>query len=417
MGSSWVIGDQIAGRYAVYGALEGGMGSVYIVFDHMDQCPYAIKTIRRELLEANPRAAARFKTEALAWVRLDRHPNIVEAASYQEFDKTPCLILEYVDGGDLSQLVDSGALLDDPERIIRLGIQFCDGMVHAKACGISVHRDIKPANCMLSKLGRLKVSDFGLAKILDAVDESDAGTAMAATKVAVRASETKTGRGMGTEPFMPPEQFIDAKSVDARADVYSFGVMLFQMASGTLPIRPQRGESYLEAHLHQAPPHLRASDGDLDEIVQACLKKHPAERPDDFAVVRGLLNEVLRTRTGETMIAPPERTNMHFSEWIAKARSLAALGLHEPSAAAFKSALLIEPVSFSAIDGLVSQLTILGRLEEALEAAHKGALAAPNDPDVLNLYGRSLKSMGHIEAADRVLARADAARRTIEHKE
>jgi tetratricopeptide (TPR) repeat protein len=224
---------------------------------------------------------------------------------------------------------------------------------------------------------------------------------------------------------MSPEQFVDAKNVDARADVYSFGVMLFEMASGEWPIRSQVRDAnrlraragWQDAHFHQSPPHLIEAQHDLDEIVQMCLEKHRDDRPADFAVIRGRLSEALQARTGEVIVAPPERTNLHLTEWIAKGRSLATLGLAEAAMAAFKAALLIEPGSFPAIDGLVSQLTTLGHVEEALEAARAAASMAPNDPNVLALYGRVLKSTGQIESADRVLARADVARRAVDQSQ
>jgi len=158
----WLDGSQK--RWEIYKVLGGGMGRVYIVYDHEFQEPFAAKTFQDELFKRNPMVAERFTQEALAWIRLDRHENIAQARFVQNIEGKPFLFLEYVSGGDLSDWIGTPRLSEDLPQVLRFAIEFCDGMSHALSKGIQAHRDIKPANCLITEDHTLKVTDFGLAK-------------------------------------------------------------------------------------------------------------------------------------------------------------------------------------------------------------------------------------------------------------
>jgi serine/threonine protein kinase len=151
-------------------------------------------------------------------------------------------------------------------------MQFCDGMSYVLSMGVSVHRDIKPQNCLITQENDLKVTDFGLAKVFDdtkLVEPSWQGTECLSIGL------TRTGVAAGTCTHMAPEQFEDSKRVDVRADVYSFGVMLYQMATGSLPFVARTPEEYEQLHRQHSAPALVGHMSMLDAIVARCLAKDP----------------------------------------------------------------------------------------------------------------------------------------------
>jgi serine/threonine protein kinase len=209
--------------------MHGGMGSVYVVYDRKWQEALAAKTFQIPDGTSGTRIRARFEKEAGAWVALDLHQNIAEARFFEVIDGQPFLFLEYVAGGDLSRWIGTPRLTSDLARVLRFSIQFCDGMCHIISKGIKAHRDVKPQNCLITQDGILKVTDFGLAKAWD--EAEDLGEIHTDSRN-LGINLSMTGSAAGTCTHMAPEQFLDSKHVDMRADVYAFGVMLFQMVSG-----------------------------------------------------------------------------------------------------------------------------------------------------------------------------------------
>ena len=168
------VGDWIDNRYEVFDVRKGGMGVVFIVYDHEGEFGHrvlALKTLLDEFL-LDTRQVARFVTEIETWIKLDRHPNIVRAHSVQVIAGTPFVVLELVTGGDLRRWLGTSRL--NLPQALRFGIQFCLGMEHALRKGLYCHRDIKPENLLITEGGTLKITDFGLAKVRDEkVHDSD----------------------------------------------------------------------------------------------------------------------------------------------------------------------------------------------------------------------------------------------------
>ena len=171
MASTWRKGKRIQGRWLVHDVLRGGMGIVYVVYDVEHAAVYAVKTFRDAVQSRLPGLRGRFRREAESWVKLELHPHIVRAGSFQEIEHRPCLFLEDVSGGDLTRWIGTPRLTEDPLRVLRFAFQFCDGMIHAAAKEIVAHRDIKPANCLLDGHGAIKITDFGLAKLFDPAED------------------------------------------------------------------------------------------------------------------------------------------------------------------------------------------------------------------------------------------------------
>src|SRR3990172_1277119 len=247
MATEWKIGDRIESRWEIHKILKGGMGVVYVVYDHEWHDVCAVKTFKDEAFAQNATIADRFNSEAYSWVKLDVHQNVTRAVFVQTISGKPFIFLEYVSGGDLSGWIGTPRLTDDLPQVLRFAIQFCDGMIHVLNKGITAHRDIKPTNCLITEDKILKVTDFGLAKLLTEAEPDDAqessglgvqkkpsgflgrlfvrreGIVSGGSAKPLDAGFTRTGAGAGTPPYMAPEQFDDLKRADIRADIYSFG--------------------------------------------------------------------------------------------------------------------------------------------------------------------------------------------------
>jgi len=291
------------------------MGVVYRAFDtHLDR-PVAIKVLRADAT-TNPERRRRFQQEAKAASALN-HPNIVHIYDISSSGGTDYIAMEFVDGRTLDQLIGrSGLVLRDT---LKYATQVADALARAHAAGI-VHRDLKPANILVSADGRAKLLDFGLAKLTEttvAADvDSEAGTA---TMTAREAFQTQEGAILGTVAYMSPEQ-AEGKKLDARSDIFSFGSVLYEMATGRRPFGGANKISTLAAILHTEPPPLAevAPDlpAELDKIISRCLRKDPDRRAQHAADIKLALEELredsaLRklpqaSQTGGQVLATPE---------------------------------------------------------------------------------------------------------------
>ena len=392
MKKPWEIGDHIEGRWEIFNILEGGAGIVYIVYDQVFRESFAAKTFRDEIFACSPLIADRFEREAMAWVKLDLHPNIAQARMVEKIEGKPFLFLEYVSGGDLGSWIGTPALTEDLPQVLRFAVQFCDGMIHAFTKGIRVHRDIKPRNCLITKDSVLKVTDFGLAKLFDddlpgdALNRGDPNLSLTATT-------------MGTCTHMAPEQFTNAGKVDLRADIYSFGVMLFQMVSGELPFIGESWKTLEQMHRTQLPPVLTSTDPQLAELIQTCLAKDPARRPSDFRQVRERLSPIYQKVVGSSPPEPVQGAALTAIQWNNKGSSLDNLGLRAESIACFDTAIRLNPLFESAWFNKGVALLGSGRADEALTCYERAIDLNPRSEKVWSNKGVALKSLGKTEEA------------------
>lgn len=250
------------------------------------------------------------------------------------------MFLEFVSGGDLGRWIGTPNLLDNLPRVLRLGIQFCDGMGHVISKGIKAHRDIKPQNCLLTDSGTLKITDFGLAKVFDDASPWGSGDSPAER---LSVAHSQTGTAAGTCTHMSPEQFADSKSVDIRADIYSFGVMLFQMVTGELPFVGRNFMEFAALHIRGAPPIHKISNHRVRSIIEKCLRKNPNDRFGDFDELRRNLAALYEAETGSRVPKPAVGDELTAFHLVNKGKALGDLGLTDESLACFDKAISLNP--------------------------------------------------------------------------
>jgi eukaryotic-like serine/threonine-protein kinase len=266
------------GKYDVVEVLgKGGMGVVYKAMDNLIERLVAIKMMTGGFSE-NPDLLKRFYREAKSTGML-QHPNIVIVYELGEHEGNPYLVMEFLEGEPLDRII---ATRREVSMVEKLGyiIQCCTGLAYAHQRGI-VHRDIKPANLMVLKDGNCKIVDFGIARIGDN-------------------SMTRTGQVVGTITYMSPEQ-INAQVVDGRTDIFSAGVMLYELLTGALPFEGKDTASTLLKIIHEPPPPLKdyipVYPTELDDVIRRALAKDREERyatAEDFAFDLGRVQEQLK---------------------------------------------------------------------------------------------------------------------------
>ena len=279
---------QSLGHYRIEAKLgEGGMGVVYRAFDtHLDRS-VAIKILRADAI-TSPERKRRFLQEAKAASALN-HPNIIHIYDISSSDGTDFIAMEFVLGKTLDQLIGRNGL---PLRdTLNYSIQIADALARAHSAGI-VHRDLKPANIIVAEDGRVKLVDFGLAKLTEPAVDSDGATA---TMAAPEHLQTEEGAIVGTVAYMSPEQ-AEGLKVDARSDIFSFGSLLYEMVSGRRPFEGATKMSTLSAILEREPqplaelaPNLPA---DFEKIISRCLRKDRDRRAHNVADIRVALEEL-----------------------------------------------------------------------------------------------------------------------------
>src|SRR5580765_6681108 len=297
------------------------MGEVYEAEDTKLKRRVALKILPSET-SADPERRARFEREAQAVAALN-HPNIVTIYSVEEAGATPFLTMEFVDGATIDQLLPSaGFPLAD---LLKYAVPIVDAVAAAHQRGI-VHRDLKPANVMVTRDGRVKVLDFGVAKLIDLSAPTNVTTA-AGTPAA-----TYAGQIIGTASYMSPEQ-AEGRPLDHRSDIFSIGTLLYEMATGVRPFGVATGFAVMAAIVRDQPAPMRQIRSGippaLERIVSSCLEKDPEKRPSSAGDLRHRLDE---------LTAPPRRLDAPIRVGIGAAVVLLAAGglyllRHPPSVA------------------------------------------------------------------------------------
>jgi len=307
-GAASLVGKVLSERYRIESVLgEGGMGAVYLAEHVLMRKRLAVKVLHPEMTRM-PEMVARFEREAMAAAHIE-HPNVAAATDFGKLeDGSFFLVLEYVEGTSLRDLIAKGPLAT--ERALHIAYQMTSALARAHALGI-VHRDLKPENVMLVERegdpNFVKVLDFGIAKVpvgeLSPEKPGDEGAPVL----------TQLGMVYGTPEYMAPEQAL-GQVIDARADIYALGVILFEMLSGVRPFEAESKVALLGMKVTSDPPTLATKNPDarvpdsVEALVRRMLDKEAANR---FQDAREILDAIENGRIGEARTeAPMGRLNM-----------------------------------------------------------------------------------------------------------
>jgi non-specific serine/threonine protein kinase len=314
-----VIGRELA-HYRITARLgEGGMGVVYRARDGKLDRDVALKVLP-EAAMGDPERVERFTREAKIVAGLS-HPNIVTLHSVEEADGVHFLTMELVDGKTLDRLIPRGGL--DLDRLFELAIPIADAVAAAHEAGVT-HRDLKPANVMVTRDGRVKVLDFGLARL-----EAGAPKATEAMTEAI----TQQGMVVGTAHYMSPEQ-ARGEAVDARSDIFSLGALLYEMVTGRRPFTGKSSAELVSAILRDDPPPVSEIKEELPyhlgRIVQRCLEKDPRKRYQAALDVRNELEGLERevdsgvSRPSSGSVPAARGRSRRDRRWVLAGAALAA---------------------------------------------------------------------------------------------
>jgi len=308
-------GDEL-GHYRIRRLLgRGGMGQVYVAEDERLGREIALKMLPREI--ASPERRKRFEREAVAIAALS-HPNIVHVYSIEELQGVPIMTMERVRGRTLADLIPPAGL--PLKQLLDIAVDLAAALAAAHEQGI-IHRDLKPANVMVSDDGRVKVLDFGLAKLA-------AGSTAAPLP---NASATSEGQIVGTVSYMSPEQ-AEGQRVDPRTDIFSFGILLYEMSTGRTPFKGDSAAAVLSSILKDTPPTVSEVNPrlppDLSRIVKRCLAKDLDRRYQTALDVRNELEDLRYEVDSRKLFqsAAPRRSGLSGGQVGAVFALLVALG-------------------------------------------------------------------------------------------
>jgi tetratricopeptide (TPR) repeat protein len=370
------IGDIIGPNFKIVdiygGEGKSGMGVVYVCLNLDYEYIFALKTFQDRFISSNEMIEC-FKQEALVWIHLEKHPNVINAITFDIIDERPFIYLELVlpDHKNRKTLEDYLKYDLSSPQILDWAIQFCWGMEHATVRGVCPHRDIKPANIMI-KEKILKITDFGLSKLSD--NQNIFKTPENLHKNINYSENHSEGVILsGTRSYMAPENF--SGHADIKSDIYSFGIVLFQMtAKGCLPFFAEDDHGWKKVHQNSEVPVL---DSKIFPIIKKCLNKCPNNRYSNFTELRNDLERLYVNESGKIPYIPIKQ-DLKAEELSNKGYGFEKLGFNDNAIQEYKEASEMDPNSFLVRMNLGRSLMRIDRSEDAIEELEIAVKLNPN---------------------------------------
>jgi serine/threonine protein kinase/WD40 repeat protein len=395
-------GSVVADTYEIKKLLgEGGMGAVYLAHHKGWDIDLALKVPKQEVV-ADPEFKRRIVTEAEAWTDLGMHPHIAYCYYVEPLGEVPLLVVEYLDGGNLRDWIAKGRCAELRPGL-DLAIQFCHGLEHAHGHGL-IHRDIKPENVLMTPDGTLKLTDFGIARVAAGGPAAAGAEPEAFNAFALRAARTRAG--MGTAGYMAPEQWMDAHDVDARTDLFSCGVCLYELLAGGRPYQIATGP-------RQEPPHPGQLRGDetlppkLCDLLRRLVDWDRERRPENAKAVRDELRAIYGEAFGEASpFADLPEVSLDADGLNNRALSYLHLGKQAEAEQAWEAALERDPHHLEATYNLGLVRWRQGQLTDEVLVRQLEALRSSRKPTPVDQY---LLAQVHVERGD-----VDSARELLE---
>lgn len=392
-------GDIIDGRYEILHVFEGGMAVVYPCIDTKTEKICALKTFKIDeyLKELNidPEEFLdqyNFETmkEALTWLKLDKHPNIVRAHAFDFLENMPYIFIELVVPDDSGKHTLRDYIFKENihfEQLLNWAIQFCNGMEHVFESNLGPHRDITPGNILITQDKTLKITDFGLAKLWENIHFSPKFIKYGSNQTSLMQI---THEGGGTPPYMAPEQFDGF--TDQRSDIYSFGIVLYlTVTKGYYPLAPhtfQAGSDTLEdwefAHKNL---EIEIIDSILFNILEKCLEKKPEDRYQSFRELKNDLEELYKKEIGKEPPKTVKGLELQAGEYNNKGYSYYKLGKKEEGIEFLKEALKKNPKLIPALNNLAGFYYLETDYKTALEYSDQAIKITEADPEAWNIRG------------------------------
>jgi serine/threonine protein kinase len=382
--------------FIIESRFQGGFGEVYVARRQTDGRLYALKTIRRDKWEkldsrTRPRFIGSFRREVWIWVTLGKHPNIVQAHWFESlccgkrtFQYLPFLVMEYVEGHpDYGNTVRSW-LNEHPKFDIPLALDCCiqaiTGLIHAQRVAMGefdaqfVHHDLKPDNLLINKEGRVKVTDFGLAKVFGVTYE-----------------------GGGTCYYMAPEQWQKGET-DERTDIYAFGCIMYEFLTREAPFWGPSLEGIKQGHLNKTisvPHHTKRGEpvpSELQSLITECLAKGKEARPQRLLDLREALQKIQCQLSGNSVILKNETEGLEAEEWNQRGIAFDGLGKYEKALECYGHAIEIDPRAAKYHTDKGHSLYRIGKVDESIENYEKALRIDPR-------FARALVGLGHAYVA------------------